>query len=69
MREPQNCEMKYCGFSKPVSSDEIKFEILGLESLIKQAEERIASLRQTSFLADLVIKSESETLEELFNKE
>jgi len=61
--------MKYCGFSIPVSSDEIKFEILGLESLIKQAEERIASLRQTSFLADLVIKSESETLEELFNKE
>ena len=68
MREPQNCEMKYCGFAKPASCDEIKFEILGLESLIKRAEERIASLRQTSFLVSLAIENESETLDDLFHK-
>ena len=69
MREPQNCELKYCGFTKPVSPTEIDFEILGLENLIKRAEERISSLKQTSFLAGLAIDAKSENLEDIFEKE
>ena len=67
MREPDNCSLKYCGFTKPVDSDEIDFEILGLEALIKSAESRIASLRQTQFLANLAINNEANTLQELFD--
>lgn len=69
MREPQNCELKYCGFSKPVSPVEIDFEVLGLENLIKRAEERISSLKQTAFLANLAIETETENLQDLFEKE
>jgi hypothetical protein len=69
MREPENCEIKYCGFSRPTSPVEIDFEILGLENLIKRAEERISALKQTSFLARLAIDTESESLQEFFEKE
>jgi hypothetical protein len=66
MREPQNCEIKYCGFSAPADKDELTFEILGLENLIKRAEERISTLRQTSFLVGLAIENKSENLKDLF---
>ena len=35
MREPENCSFSYCGFESPHTFDEIQFEVLGLENLIK----------------------------------
>ena len=67
MREPSNCEIKYCGFKEPRDCDEIEFEILGLLNLVKKAEERISTLRQTSFLVELAIKNNSEDLIDLFD--
>lgn len=69
MREPENCSLSYCGFSSPRSTDEIDFEILGLQILIKEAERRMAELRQTKYLADLALKNECSTLSNLFEEE
>jgi hypothetical protein len=68
MREPDNCSIKYCGFSSPMTSDEVDFEILGLKNAIKNAELRIASLAQTKFLANLAINNEAETLDDFLEQ-
>tara|TARA_B100000131_G_scaffold286880_1_gene297130 strand:+ start:2744 stop:2953 length:210 start_codon:yes stop_codon:yes gene_type:complete len=52
MREPESCNIEYCGYSNPRSPNELDFEILGLESVIKIAEQRIAALRQSRYLAE-----------------
>ncbi len=57
MKNPETCKINYCGYSKPSSPNEISFEILGLESLIKMAEQRISILKQSLFLAEAVISS------------
>jgi len=36
MREPENCSIYYCGFEAPRDSEEMEFEILGLQNLIKR---------------------------------
>lgn len=69
MREPERRSLEYCGFSNPRDFDEIKFELLGLENLIKRAEERISMLNQSSFLANLAINKESSDLDNYFNGE
>ena len=46
--------------------DEIKFELLGLENLIKKAEERISMLNQSAYLAGLAINDEKKDLENYF---
>jgi hypothetical protein len=69
MREPENCSMYYCGFEAPRDSEEMEFEILGLQNLIKRAEERITMLRQSTFLANLAINNESKDLQDFFSKE
>lgn len=66
MREPENCKIIYCGYSKPVTSDEVAFEIMGLEALIKKAECRIAELRQTEYLAKIAIENNVNSIGELF---
>ena len=55
MREPNTCKVDYCGYTKPRTPDEISFEILGLETLIKTAEQRISVLKQSLFLANTVV--------------
>lgn len=69
MREPENCSFSYCGFESPHTFDEIQFEVLGLEHLIKRAEERMSMLKQSSFLANLAITNESENLNDYFYTE
>jgi hypothetical protein len=69
MREPENCSINYCGFKAPRDAEEMQFEILGLDNLIKRAEERITTLKQSAFLANLVISNESEDLKDFFEKE
>tara|TARA_B100000131_G_C17597464_1_gene401941 strand:+ start:238 stop:489 length:252 start_codon:yes stop_codon:yes gene_type:complete len=68
MREPEQRVLEYCGFSSPRDFNEIQFELLGLENLIKRAEERISLLKQSSFLANLAVNNESEDLNNYFNK-
>tara|TARA_B100001027_G_C16248739_1_gene323340 strand:+ start:561 stop:815 length:255 start_codon:yes stop_codon:yes gene_type:complete len=67
MREPEKRTMEYCGFYNPRDFDEIQFELLGLEHLIKRAEERISMLKQSSFLANLVVNNKAESLDNYFN--
>ena len=66
MREPENCKIIYCGYSKPLTSEEVSFEIMGLQALIKKAEYRIAELKQTEYLAKIAIKNNVENISDLF---
>jgi hypothetical protein len=68
MREPENCSINYCGFENPQNLDEIEFEILGLSNLIKKAEERISSLRQSSYLVKLAVEKNINNISDLFEK-
>ena len=69
MREPEQRSLEYCGFSNPRDFDEISFELLGLENLIKRAEERMSLLKQSSFLANLAVNKEAKDLSNYFNNE
>lgn len=69
MREPENCKISYCGYSSPVNSDEVQFEIMGLNALIKKAEYRIAELKQTEYLAKIAIEKNLENITDLFENE
>ena len=69
MREPENCSLPYCGFFSPRTFDEMRFELLGLKHLAKKVEERIAMLEQSSFLANLAISNESDSLDHYFTEE
>ena len=69
MREPKERALRYCGFDSPRDFEEIQFEMLGLENLIKRAEERISMLKQSSFLANLAIERQSDNLDNYFNEE
>ena len=66
MRKPELCAIEYHGYNSPRESEEIDFEILGLKHLVKKAEERMAMLRQSQFLANLAISNESKTLDDYF---
>ena len=66
MREPENCKIIYCGYSKPLTSEEVSFEIMGLQALIKKAEYRIAELKQTEYLAKIAIENNVENISDLF---
>tara|TARA_A200000159_G_scaffold162112_1_gene185327 strand:- start:385 stop:633 length:249 start_codon:yes stop_codon:yes gene_type:complete len=66
MRKPEKRSLEYCGYTSPRDFDEIKFELLGLENLIKKAEERISMLNQSSYLASLALNEEKKDLENYF---
>jgi hypothetical protein len=68
MKEPENCSINYCGFKNPKDFDEIEFEILGLSNLIKKAEEKISSLRQSSYLVRLAVEKNLDKISDLFEK-
>ena len=69
MREPENCSVKYFGYNNPRTNEELDFEILGLESCIKKAEQRISELKQTRFLVEKAIKNKSDNLKDFFDKD
>lgn len=56
MKEPEKCTVEYVGFQKPETADEVVLEILGLELAIKQAEHRVAFLRQSLKLTEMKMK-------------
>lgn len=53
MREPELCSIEYCGFIEPRSPEELEFEILGLKTVISEAQKRISTLEQTSYLVKI----------------
>ena len=52
MREPETCLVEYCGYQNPRTSEELEFEILGLETVICEAKKRIATLKQSAYLVN-----------------
>ena len=69
MRNPDKCTIDYVGFKAPRSFEEVRFEILGLKNLIKKAEERVSSLEQSAYLAEIAIKSSNNSLEEYLDEQ
>lgn len=59
MREPEKCIIEYCGYQSPRSSDELEFEILGLETAIYEIKKKIATLKQSNFLVQMTLKEEN----------
>lgn len=56
IREPEKCNIEYCGFQKPQSPEELQFEILGLETAICEINKRIATLKQTNYLVEITMR-------------
>jgi hypothetical protein len=70
VKKPEKLQLGYCGYKKPSNLKESNFEILGLKNLIKQAEERISMLEQSSYLAEITMRDESgEIFKEIFKYE
>lgn len=69
MREPENCKVSYVGYESPRSTEEVEFEILGLENLILKAKEKISKLKQTAYLVKKAEEKELSSLQELFVEE
>ena len=69
MRNPDKCMINYVGFQSPRSFEEVQFEIMGLKNLIKKAEERISSLEQSAYLAEVAIKLDDDSLKGYLNGE
>jgi hypothetical protein len=59
MNEPEKCHIEYCGFLNPRTTNELKFELLGLETAIKEAKKRISLLKQTELLVEITIAENS----------
>ena len=63
MRKIESLKLDYVGFANPETEGEVEVECLGLELLIKCAEQRIALLKQglrVAQLAESEVKSEPE---------
>ena len=70
MKKPEELSITYCGYRKPSSLHENRFEVLGLKNLIKRAEERISMLEQSLYLAEIAISDESgKVFEKVFKNE
>jgi hypothetical protein len=66
MREPENRKVEYSGYEKPLTIEELNIEILGLKNAIKIAEQKIAFLEQSKYLAEVAINKKASSIEEVF---
>ena len=57
MRKVESLSLVYIGYNKPETADELEMEILGLETAIAAAKQRVSVLRQSLKLTDIVVKS------------
>ena len=57
MRKVEKVSVEYLGYKEPGNEDEVILEILGLELVVKIAEQRIALLRQGLKVAEMTAKS------------
>lgn len=54
MRKIDSLSLKYIGYKDPQDAVEVELEILGLETVIAAAQQRIAVLRQSLKLTDIM---------------
>lgn len=66
MREPENCNTTYVGYSSPRTKEELEFEIMGLKNLIDKANEKISRLKQTMYIVEKAKEMGAENLNDLF---
>lgn len=52
----KHLNIEYLGIENPKTESEIEFEILGLKTVIAEAEGKISQLKQGAYLAKLVIE-------------
>jgi len=52
----KHLKIEYLGIEKPQTPTEIEFEILGLETVIAEAQNKISQLKQGMVLAKLMIE-------------
>jgi hypothetical protein len=57
MRKVESLLIKYIGYDKPESLDEAELEILGLETAIATAKQRISVIQQSLKLQSLIKNS------------
>ena len=60
MREPEACNIEYCGYKEPMTPEELEFEILGLETAIFEARKKISTLRQTAYLVEITMRDDND---------
>lgn len=60
MRNPESCQIEYCGYKEPRTSNELIFEILGLKTAIMECKKRIAILEQSSHLVKITLEEASD---------
>jgi len=62
MRKVESLSLKYVGYKEPMNEDEVELELLGLETIIAAARQRIAVLKQsvklTEIMRDSVVEDE-----------
>ena len=62
MRKVESLSLKYLGYKEPQDKDEVELELLGLETVIAAARQRIAvlnqSLKLTEIMRDSVVEDE-----------
>jgi hypothetical protein len=66
MRKFTEQTVKYLGYSKPMSKQEIEFEILSIENLIRKLQFRTSELKKNMYIADLATAKGATNMEELF---
>jgi hypothetical protein len=59
MRDPDVCNVEYCGFKEPRTPEELEFEILGLKTAICEARKRVATLKQSRLLVEVTMREDS----------
>lgn len=60
MKEPEKCAIEYCGYREPKTTEQLDFEILGLKTAICEIEKRIATLTQSKFLVEVILKEKND---------
>ena len=69
MREPENCNIDYCGYSNPVSKEELEFEVLGLKHAMSKIKSRIALLEQSQYIASIAINKKANFIQDMFRSD
>jgi len=57
MRKIESLSLKYIGYKNPENIEEVELEILGLETAISSAQQRIAVLKQSLKLKEIMSNS------------
>ena len=64
MKKVEGLAIKYVGYNEPQTVEEVEMEILGLETAIAAAKQRIAVLKQSVKLQSIMMRAKQEQLDE-----